>query len=339
MKKAYLLIFVLAAAMLAACGGGDTFRVIGTVDGLGTQNIRIVYYSDQAVKSATTTVIDGKFNFEGRAAQPVIMELYTNTRSPIGRLVVRNGETVEARFSLGKPTEVSLKGNDTSEELAKFIKENKNILDSGNSGDVNEAITRYVTSHTGNFLSTVLLLTYYDCSLDGVMADSLMSMIDVGMRPASLVEGYYALLEHQRATVLSAPVVPLSLYSRADSMMMVNPMRSAKTLLGFTLSESGMRDSIVPRLNDLVADCDSLGLQIVEISLDTDTAAWKKSIDDVKTGYDYTWVPGAVAATGIRQLSVPGAPFFIVADSTGAQLYRGESIAAAVSAARSKSHR
>lgn len=42
-----------------------------------------------------------------------------------------------------------------------------------------------------------------------------------------------------------------------------------------------------------------------------------------------TWAPGSVASTNIGKLSIPRLPYFIVADSTGAQIYRGPSISTA----------
>lgn len=318
---------IFVSLLLSACGGGDSFRVIGTVDGLGTQNIRVVYYSDQAVRSTTTTAIDGKFNFEGRSAQPVIIELYTNTRTPIGRLVVQNGETVESSFSLEDPSVAQISGNKVSQGLVSFIKDNKDAISSGDRRSVNDAVARYVAAHREDFLSTVLMLTYYDAYGNERMADSLMSLIDVKMRPSSLVEGYMAMLEHERASVTDQPVLPMTFYSLADTMATVNPARSAMTLLGFTMASVERRDSVVPLFNRLLKDKTGHELQIVEISFDTDTAAWKAEAAAVEPDYLYVWAPGAVSSAAVEKLSVPRVPYFIVADSTGRQLYRGSSVA------------
>ncbi len=326
MKLTKILTFLAAVIMLAGCGEGDTFRILGTVDGLGTQNLRLIYYTDHAVKVATTTAIDGKFNYEGRAQQPVIVEVFTNnSRVLLGRLVVKNGETVTAQWSTSSPAEVKLSGNKTSEQLAAFISDNKEAIESRDAADVNAAVERYVNAHPSEFLSTMLILSYYDTTGNEARADSLLMSVDLKARPSAFVEGYSAMLERHNSSVVSATVVPMSLYSSRGSMTTVTPQRSHNTLLCFSTADDGRRDSILPVLKRLAKRPDSI-LQVVEISLDPDTATWLAAVRLDSVAYRQVWAPGAVSATAVSSLSVPRAPFFILTDSTGRQLYRGSSV-------------
>ena len=49
MKKIPVIIFVLAAVLMAACSSDEQFRVSGSVEGNPTMNMRAGYYADGAL--------------------------------------------------------------------------------------------------------------------------------------------------------------------------------------------------------------------------------------------------------------------------------------------------
>ena len=49
------LVPTLLAVLLWNCGGADSFRIMGEIDGLGTQNLQVVYYGDGAFRSMRST--------------------------------------------------------------------------------------------------------------------------------------------------------------------------------------------------------------------------------------------------------------------------------------------
>jgi len=53
---------------------------------------------------------------------------------------------------------------------------------------------------------------------------------------------------------------------------------------------------------------------------------WKKSIENDSATWVQGWVVGAASAHSIERLGINRLPFFIIADSTGKQLYRGPSV-------------
>ena len=112
------------------------------------------------------------------------------------------------------------------------------------------------------------------------------------------------------------------------------PSQQSYSLLAFT--DSRKPDSIISRLRNLRKSLGKRRLKIIEISLTGDSAMWRASVKGDSMNWFQAWAPGSTAAREIRRLAVPRAPFYIVADSTGTQLYRGTSAYSAYTLIRSR---
>ena len=85
-----IIVFILSFAitlLLSACGDGSTFSAEGTVKDLGSQNMRVVYYSD-GTQLLTVPVKDDKFEFKAEITQPTIVEFYGANKTLLGRCYV-----------------------------------------------------------------------------------------------------------------------------------------------------------------------------------------------------------------------------------------------------------
>ena len=308
---------------LTACGSDDSFTVLATVDGLGTQNVRAVYRSAGRVNVLPSMALDGKFQFSGNAPQPALIELYT------GSLVVRNGETVEVTYKLNEPGTMSAKGSKISEQIARFRTANAEALNSGNIEAVNKAVEQYVSGNRDNAAAPYIVLTMYDQALDPVMADSLLSMIDPKVRPAGdLVSSYRESLALGLDTL--SVFSPLELYTTGDSVTTVAPRGARGVLLAFSaLNADEPHDSLVRRLN-AVHDSLKKRVRVVELSIVGDTGVWNAQIDSIKPRYTRCWEPGGISSPALGRIAVRRLPWYVAADSTGAIVYAGDELAGAV---------
>lgn len=325
MKRLNLLTLLLAMIM-ASCGDDSQFRIAGTIEGLGTQNIRLIYYSDGAVRAQTTTVIDGKFSTIGYAPKPTILEIYSSDKALLGRLMVKNGETIECSIDRGNRYKASFEGNSVSSQWGKFLSDNAETLSTGDYTANNELIAKYITANSNNTLSTVLLLTEFYTPENELLADSLLSSIALEARPRDLVDSYASMLAHLNSETARGNVRPMNLYSKGDSLYSYNPSASSFSLLCFSMPDRECRDSIVPQLSALSKKQKTETLKIIDISFAEDTTQWKRSIKKDDATWNQCWALGSVQAKGIDRLAIPRTPYFIVADSAGRQLYRGSSI-------------
>ena len=102
-----------------------------------------------------------------------------------------------------------------------------------------------------------------------------------------------------------------------------NEKKAAFPLPIRTAAPKIIRLNTMTMVNSLKTLCRGSRLQMVDICLDSDTLDWRRTIDgdSVKWGH-YKAIDGVVDKT-IVDLNVKGSPYFIVADSTGTQIYRG----------------
>ena len=326
MKKISLFFSLVLSALLFSCGDSSEFRVAGVVDGIGTQNIKMIYYANGAVRESRTSVIDGKFSVIGVSAEPTLVELQTLDGALLGCLMVKNGETIECKLDKTNRYKVSFEGNDVSEQWGKFLVENEEILSSGDADKKNEFIAKYVSSHRDEMFSTVLMLTEFHYPDYEVMGDSLLKAISEEARPRSMVESYMSMLAHVTSPKATEEVTPMKIYCKADSLKTYNPASSSYSLLAFTGGDEQARKEILPYLKKWSKEHKSRKLKIVDISLVADTMAWHNIIRNDSSQWEQGWVLGSVRAPAIERLAIPRTPYFIVVDSAGTQLYRSSSI-------------
>lgn len=313
-----------------ACGDSSEFRVAGEIAGMGTQNLRIFYYGDGAVRSVTSAALDGKFRFSGNSREPAIVEVFSSNRTFIGRVIVKNGEELDCRFDKDDRYNVSVSGNPVASEWAEFLKENADVLDSADDSLANALIAGYVDNHRDNILSTLLLLTEYRVRDNEAVADSLLAMVSPEARPDNIVGGFKDRLDAMASEAARGGIFPMNLYCYGDSVCCFNPSHSRMSVLYFSSGDDAIRDSVTSVFRSWIDGYEPEQVTVMDISLEIDTASWKKSVIKENAPWRQCWVPGAVAARHVRRLAVPRTPYFIVADSMGNQLYRGSSLDAVV---------
>ncbi len=326
MKRLLYFGIIIAQLLLVACGDSSEFRVAGEIAGMGTQNLRIFYYADGAVHSVTSAALDGKFRFAGQSAKPAIVEIFSSNRTLIGRVIVKNGEELDCRFDKDNRYNVSVAGNPTASEWAKFLTENADALASPDDSLANGVIAGYVNRHRDNILSTVLMLTEFRLPGNELLADSLMRLISPQASPDNLAEGFRAQLAAMVSDAARGDIFPMNLYCAGDSLYGFNPACSRLSVLYFSSSGDSSSDSVRSAFGKWRKDYKPRQLGIVDISLDFDTASWNRYVQKDNHSWMQCWAQGSVAARSIERLAIPRTPYFIVADSLGRQLYRGMSL-------------
>lgn len=328
MKIRNIIILAFTMCLAVACGSDDSFRVMATVDGLGTQNVRAVYRSGGRVNVVPAVALDGKFQFSGNSAQPVLIDLYTGSRSLIGSLVVSNGETVEVSFKLNEPGYMTAKGDKISEQMARFKTANSEAINNGDDITVNNAVARYVADNLKNPAAAYIVMSMYNPSIDPSTADSLLTAIDPKARPAGdLVSSFRETLALGLDTLPTFS--PVRLYTTGDSMTTIAAAGSRGVLLAFSgVADGEPHDSLVSRLN-VLHDSLKTRVRVVELSTVADTAAWHGQIDNVKPRYTRCWMPGGVSSPALDRIAVRRLPWYVAADSTGSILYAGPQLNAA----------
>ncbi len=320
------LIISLIALLLGACGHGKTYRVEGVLDDGSSINLRILTYADQAVVPGITASQEGKFRFEAAVENPVMVEMYDNDYRLLTRFVARPGDDIKLRIDRAHPYLSQVKGNDISESWSKYLISNASKFAGTSAETRNAAVAQYIRANPSSELATLLLITEYDAAANPVAADSLFRLI----APEARAMGFEALFTetYQRygLEALGAKVRSIPYRLQGNDTALYRTSSSPHTLIAVSDRNSG-RDSVVAALRSLARS--DKRLKLLDLSIDSDTTEWHYSIVADSASWTQGWLPGGTAARSVEALSIPSSPYFIIADSTGRQLWRGSSISKA----------
>lgn len=319
----------LLALVVSACGDDTQFRITGLVNGLGTRYITMYYTTPTGIVSERCAAIDGKIELTGNSREYTIAELYVTPQYPVGRLLVKNGETVKCRFELDDPFNIEVSGSKPSAQWAEWITSNASLLRDSTSTQINAAIARYVTDHPDRIASTALLLTMYNSVDNEAECARLFNSIKESARPENLVETYRYMLSVNNEANLDSRVRPFTLYSYGDSLERFTPHRSSYSLLYFITAMARPRTQSIQAIKPLYEKYSPKRLRVVEVSFAPDTMRWQHAATADPVPWASVWTPGGPASPTFSTLRVPRTPYYILADSMGSVVYRGSLVTAA----------
>lgn len=322
-----LSLFVVALGY--SCSDDNDFVIRGEIKELGNQTVEITYYAAGGVKVQETPANKGKFEFRAFSSNPTLVTLAIPGSSPLAYIIIKNGEEVTVKGNSADPYELSVKGNSASADLSAFMRDNAAALRNGAVGEINGAVANYIRSNPSNPAAGALLVTRFSARGNEAVADSLLRMLAPEGRPAGVMQGYGAMLSRQVSAEAGGNVNAITLYAGGDTVARLIPSRQSYSLIAFTGTARLQRDSIKPWLGLLSDSLPRRRLKVLEISMAPDSSSWGQSISGDSARWSHAWSPGGTAAPQIKKLNVPFEPYFIVCDSTGAQLYRGGSVSLA----------
>jgi len=309
------ILVIIISLFLLGCTDNEQFRVNGTIEGNPTMTLRVGYYADGVYSTQITAAREGKFEFFGKAKQPTVVEILDYDYRPLMRLYASNGETFEIEYDRARPYAAKIRGNDVSERWSKFLADNEAAFMSS-ADSANAVIARYVAEHPSDIVSTLLMTTAYN-SRDAVAADSIMGIIEPQARPSSLTESGSYMMQRLISEAANDTIEPLRYAGRMDSARVFDFSEHRVNLLAFSRWGKYRDDSIMPRLEKLSK---VKNLNVLEIDVDPNSTSMIRRSDTL--AWMVGRMPGGLTARGIERLGIPSEPYFIVADSAGAQLLR-----------------
>lgn len=324
--------------MMSSCGHDGTFRIDGMIKNFGTGNLRVVYFSRGAVQSVVAPAVDGKFSMMGYAGDDdVVARVYTGKGVLIGRVIAAGGNAVEVEFDATDSSVMNVGGNDDSKAFARFLSDNAELIRTKDVEGLNGAVAAYVKSNPESLVSGLLLHDYFSWQGHEAEAQELTELLLAKVVNLVSLDGLQQVTYRASLPVDSLRMAPMKLYGRADSLENVNVDSVAVTLLMITDVESRMSDSIESVIMALGKKMEEGKLQIVDLSCDTDTVSWHKSLSEIDAVVDSlkkdelavvkrVWMLSPYSVQGIDNLSISCTPWFVVADSTGTVLYNGSSV-------------
>lgn len=326
--KIHSIFLSLIALLLTACGNSDRFSIEGTIEGGGGQLVELTYFSEGAAHRVTAVAEDGKFSIEGVAPRPALAFLAVSGNASSAILVVENGDELTVNVA-PESTTWKASGNNATEALAKFHADNAELLAAGSDSAVNAAVAQFVGANNKRVAAAALMVSTFRTRGHERMADSLMALLSPEARQPAVLQNFMSTVASQLTTEANENLQSMALYERRDTTIRYLSHRQRYALFAFLGTERQSRDTIIPYLRAIADSIPERSCRVFEVSLAADSAAWKRSVAPDNASWSQVWQPGSVSSSTLRKLAVTRTPFFIIADSTGRQTYRGSSISEA----------
>ncbi len=338
MKKLFAILTLLAALLVTvqSCDSREGFQINCEIEGLDMRGVEMVYLTRAGVSRQTFHPVEGKVNLTGTSPQPTLVEVFSLDGEPLFTCVAQDGDRMKLKMTLGDPTTLAITGQNASRDYAAFVAEHDSLLRHGSDEEVNALIANAVRSNPSSMASTLLMVTRFRTAGHELLADSLLGEIVYEARPALLAGSYASAVGEQVATSTRGELRAFTLRNGLDTIVRYIPSQNSYALIVFT---DGVKpDSIRRRLRTLRADFQRRPLQLIEVSVTGDSTRWRSQVEGDSSTWLQAWAPGGVASQHLRRLAVPRTPFYIVADSSGTQHYRGTSLYTADTMLRSRLH-
>lgn len=334
MKKVYLIILAVLAIALASCGSDEEFTVHGQLKNPGTDGVILTYYGSRGLTNASVKLQqDGRFLLGGVAPKPSLATLTTADGTLLATLIVKNGDELSVEGDADQPLFITVNGNDDSHQIAQWTKNHAKEIARGDAEAINSEIKNLIIRHPDKRWAAALLATRFVGMGHEALADSLIGLMRPEARTPEILQGFNAVVTAFNPGTAEQKVQAFSLYSRCDSIVTFRPASQRVSLLCFLDADTKARDSIAAQLKNISGQYGSgRRVSLLEISVAADSASWRQSLGTGNPRWEQMWAQGGTASPAIRKLYIPRLPYFVVADSTGTQIYRGSSIKQARSA-------
>lgn len=333
-----LIFFALALLMiLGACSRSREVRIDALSDDIGTRNVVVTFADGDTYRSETVSAIDGTFSLTLMMStpDPTVVEVTTTEGAPLGMFIVRGGDHIKVRLSVRDPRAIEVEGNRDAEHLAEFLKEQGELIDSGDVAALNKVIDSYISEHPDEFLSTVLLTHFYCVPGYEERAMELLRLIPEKYAPRGFAFPFMQQLDLSQAAD-SLAIEEVKGYSRGDSAYIWRPAGARLNLLMLTDDSSRMADSIRTLASLLDNPADASRLRITDFGIDRDTILWNASMRNLPEDYPSPvmrlWLPAGSATVPLTEVRPSAIPYFILTDSLGNMLARSPSTTAIRSA-------
>ena len=305
------------------------FSIEGIIADGGTQNVRIVYPTDDGFECEWVTMHDGQFAYQGASEELVPVWVCNQQKKLIAAVLVKNGDDVKIEGSLTAPYSTKVRGTDVNEQWSEFIVSHSDDFSNENHAATDAAIEEFIGANPSNVVSTLLLMYNYSDLTDKKKIDALLAKIEIEARPESVMRGFYA-MQSMRADISEKErMATMTLWSDRDSMENVRPYGNTLSIYYFWNPDDRMRYNDFHAIKDFDKELDSKRLQIVDVNLDSDTLRWKSILRNDSASWRRYWAVGGVVNNYVRNLSISSTPYYILSDSTGNILYHGDNFAAA----------
>lgn len=290
---------------------------------------RLVYYASARnggmLKETAADISAGKAEMKLPQRYPSIIYLFsTAAKSPSAIIYAKGGDKIVVSGKSRDISEWDIKGNDITDELTSWRLKNKSVLNSHNEEKVNQAVATYVKEHPSSEASVILLYVYFtrrghEEEFSGLLAKVKRSLLEDkklmnALSSADLIAG---LPDTPR---YPSRIIMLGEEGYADTLSLA---KGKGTLLLFCNGRGSVDNISADSLKSIVARRGEK--TVAELYMDGDSVSWRRHLaSDSIAGMRRLWMPLATADSLSMNMGIRRAPYYVVFDSNGKVVYRGD---------------
>ena len=327
-------LFLLLLPLLVACGK-NKFTLDFDVASDVTDNYNVTYYATDLEGGLTIQAVaslrEGRCELEGVTKRPTLVYVSTRKTGYPMVMYVKRGEKIKIEGTDKNPLGWIAENNDINRTLSDWRKENLDALVDNKADSVNLSISRFVEENTDNPVSTLLMLCYYDRSINENEYEALMASLKgnakdeewfkITSRADNLVK-YYAYPASLESIVMR------SVKDGADTLRL---NKRDPVILFFWQTGWNERKQMIDSIKVIENEFPDSVRIIADICLDPDSVGWRNAIKkDTLANVKRFWTPLGAADPTATKLKVNSLPYYIVFDKDGKQTYRGKEMGEAL---------
>ena len=331
--RAWLSLLVLVAT--ASCVKNE-FNVEVTLPADVNNTYLTLYYASNSkmgmYMEGVISVEKGKGQMRGVTRNPLIVYIFNGRKAPATFFYAERGDRIEITGDGSDPLGWQIGGNDINKSLSEWRSQNLTVLKKSNPSAhsgmeaVNKAVAAYVTKNPGDPVSTLLMLEYYDRSVDEDGFRRTWSLLK-----SDAADGKWRELV-ARADMLedsSKPVVPGQwIIKRAGGGRDTIAFGEGPVLLHFNIFDDLSFSPNTEKLKGMAQNRElSQGAWMANVMLDADSLVALQAISrDSTVAVRTEWVPLGLSDKNVQRLGIRKVPYIIVVDKSKKTVYSGSDI-------------
>lgn len=324
-----IVISLLLSIVFASCSS-DSFKIEGELPDVGNQALRAIYVNEAGVQSINSIVEEGKFTLEGISPNLTVLFLYDKNNNLITKVAVKNGDKLKIKGTVKHKYLIEMKGNNVTEDWNAFRKENHLLYsDEEETAVLDKKISEYIATNGDKTASLLLLLYDYSDLNDTESINNMLNQIKEEHRLANIMKAYAEMNAEISKKQTRSKFNSFEFYNEKDSLVSFMPMQGKLSLMYFWGIDDKSRKDLIIEIDTLYTDYKGKKqLQVADIMLDSDTTRWKRTLRREKKDWTHLWAVGGIMEKSVLDLEIKSTPVFLLLDSVGSQVYRGDSIEA-----------
>ncbi|MGM9802757.1 MAG: hypothetical protein ACI308_01120 [Muribaculaceae bacterium] len=330
MKQLRFALIAITALVLTACRS-DSFRLEARIDGLGTQNVQVIYATSDGVVADWVTANDDRISYQGSAPELTVVNVLSDNGAPIARMAVIDGDKIQLKGVFGDPMNIQYKGSKVTQRWTDFLKKHREEIESNNNAMLNIEIEKYMRENKDDVVSTLLLLYDYSSLSNTQHTDSLLNILNDDAKPLYLLSTYHTLRNARSKVEAQKHFFMFDLYDSNGTWSTVRTSGHSYSIMWFWSRDDSYHNLTVDSLKQLGKTYGSR-LQIADVYVDGDTAIWRKTFKNDSTKWLHLWAPGGPKGKYLEPLNIYTTPTYLLIDSFGNYNYRGASLAELIKA-------